>query len=132
MIPSGDFLYEEDIQKEEQDADLIWKIEGDRMRGTRNKLEAVVQSVKKRLDTEADVYEIYSENYGLKTLDLVGKDADYAALTLKRRIEESLKFDKRVLNITFIESTVQERVIALSFEIICIYGSFEIERSFKI
>lgn len=134
MIPVNDFLYENENPDKvnEKEPDLAWKIEKDRMQGKVDKLNAVIQSSIKRLNTENGVYEIYSENYGLKTVDLVGKDKDYAVITLKRRITESLLFDERILTVDFLESVVNERKITLYFEVLSIYGSFNLERSLKI
>lgn len=134
MIPVNDFLYENENPDKvnEKELDLAWKIEKDRMQGKVDKLNAVIQSSIKRLNTENGVYEIYSENYGLKTVDLVGKDKDYAVITLKRRITESLLFDERILTVDFLESVVNERKITLYFEVLSIYGSFNLERSLKI
>lgn len=134
MIPVNDFLYENENPDKVngKEPDLAWKIEKDRMQGRVDKLNAVIQSSIKRLNTENGVYEIYSENYGLKTVDLVGKDKDYAVLTLKRRITESMLFDERILTVNFLESIVNERKITLCFEVLSIYGSFNLERSLKI
>ena len=134
MIPGNDFLYENENPDKvnEKEPDLAWKIEKDRMQGKVDKLHAVIQSSIKRLNTENGVYEIYSENYGLKTVDLVGKDKDYAVITLKRRITENLLFDERILTVDFLESVVNERKITLYFEVLSIYGSFNLERSLKI
>ena len=134
MIPGNDFLYENENPDKvnEKEPDLAWKIEKDRMQGKVDKLNAVIQSSIKRLNTENGVYEIYSENYGLKTVDLVGKDKDYAVITLKRRITENLLFDERILTVDFLESVVNERKITLYFEVLSIYGSFNLERSLKI
>ena len=134
MIPVNDFLYENENPDKvnEKEPDLIWKIAKGRMQGKVDNLNAVIQSSIKRLNTESEVYEIYSENYGLKTVDLVGKDIDYALLTLKRRISESLSNDERVKNISFMDAEVIKRRIKLKFEVSSIYGSFELERSLKV
>lgn len=134
MIPVNDFLYEDESVNEDNKVqpDLAWKIAEGRISGKVDKLSAVIQAAVKRLNTESGVYEIYSENYGLKTVDLVGKDKDYAVLTLKRRITESMLFDERILTVDFLESVVNERKITLYFEVLSIYGSFNLERSLKI
>lgn len=134
MIPVNDFLYENENSDKVngKEPDLIWKIEKDRIQGRVDKLNAVIQSSIKRLNIESGVYEIYSKNYGLKTVDLVGKDKDYAVLTLKRRITESMLFDERILTVDFLKSVVNERKITLYFEVLSIYGSFNLERSLKI
>lgn len=134
MIPVNDFLYEDESVNEDNKVqpDLAWKIAEGRIAGKVDKLSAVIQAAVKRLNIESGVYEIYSENYGLKTVDLVGKDKDYAVLTLKRRITESMLFDERILTVNFLESIVNERKITLCFEVLSIYGSFNLERSLKI
>lgn len=134
MIPVNDFLYENENPDKVngKEPDLAWKIEKGRMQGRVDKLNAVIQSSIKRLNTENGVYEIYSENYGLQTVDLVGKDKEYAVITLKRRITESMLFDERILTVDFLESVVNERKITLYFEVLSIYGSFNLERSLKI
>lgn len=134
MTPVNDFLYEDESVNEDNKVqpDLAWKIAEGRIAGKVDKLSAVIQAAVKRLNIESGVYEIYSENYGLKTVDLVGKDKDYAVLTLKRRITESMLFDERILTVNFLESILNERKITLCFEVLSIYGSFNLERSLKI
>nr|DAR07488.1 MAG TPA: Protein of unknown function (DUF2634) [Caudoviricetes sp.] len=134
MIPVNDFLYEdESVNKDDKkNPDLAWKIAEGRIAGKVDKLSAVIQAAIKRLNTESGIYDIYLENYGLKTLDLIGKDIDYSVITLKRRISQSLMLDDRILNIDFLNTDINDRAITLYFEVQSIYGGFELERRLKV
>ena len=58
--------------------------------------DALQQSIYKRLLTEAAVFPIYSEGYGLRFLDLVAQERGVIESELRRRIEETLLRDDRI------------------------------------
>lgn len=58
------------------------------------------QAIFKLLNTEKYKYPIYSASYGAELQELIGMPADYVRIDLKRRIEESLMQDDRIISIT--------------------------------
>lgn len=78
-------------------------------------IDALRVSVERILNTERYRHIIYSWSYGIEIEDLYGMPHDYVALELKRRIEEALKQDDRVLAVEGYEydrGTVRFRIIS--------------------
>ena len=67
-----------------------------RVRGTVDELKAMQQAVLMILATEQGEHGIYGTDYGLKTVDLIGKPYTYATNELQRRIKEALLQDDRI------------------------------------
>lgn len=132
-IPVTDILLKEEFEeKKERQPDLAWKIGGGRMCGLVDGIEAVKQAAWKRLETEAGVYDIYPESYGLKTVDLIGDEVDYAITTLKRRIAETLMRDDRILWVSDFTQSELKRKITLTFKVNSVYGDFELGKVVQI
>ena len=71
-------------------------IDQQRVRGTTDERDAVLQAVYLILNVERYAYPIYSRNYGSELSDLIGKPKDYAMSEMKRRITEALLQDDRI------------------------------------
>ena len=93
--------------------------------------EAVSQAVFKRLITDRAVYDIYSENYGLKVNDLIGLSEAMIRSELQRRITETLLEDERVLAVTDFNFKRQEDMLLVTFTANTIYGSLNVEREYE-
>lgn len=93
-------------------------------------IEAVKQAVFLMLATEENYSEIYKE-YGIKTVDLIGRDFNYVISELKRRIEECLIKDERIKEVNNFEFYNNSDELLLKFNVITIYGDFETEGVFK-
>ena len=63
-------------------------IDQQRVRGTTDERDAVLQAVYLILNVERYAYPIYSRNYGSELSDLIGKPKDYAMSEMKRRTTE--------------------------------------------
>jgi len=92
--------------------------------------EAIRQAILKRLMTDAGVYEIYSDDYGLKVNDLIGLSPGIVRSEIERRITETLLRDDRITAVTNFESTVTGDEMTLSFIVTTIYGIIAVERGY--
>ena len=94
---------------------------------------AMKQAVYKILHTERYKYEIYDWNYGIEFADLFGRAKAYAYPELKRRITEALLSDKRILSVeNFKLERGKKNIVAISFMVNTIFGSFETDKEVNI
>lgn len=88
--------------------------------------EAVMQFIKKVLNTSKYAYEIYDWYYGNELLTLVGMPYDYIVVEAPRIIEEALLVDDRI---TYIDQWSFKKVavdaIEISFLVHTIYGNIK-------
>ncbi|WNY26184.1 DUF2634 domain-containing protein [Methanolapillus millepedarum] len=87
--------------------------------------EAVEQMVYKRLLTEKYIYAIYDWDWGLQTNDLYGRQVDYVASELKRRIPDELYKDERITNVYNFKFENTKTNVHVTFNVDSIYGEFE-------
>ncbi len=86
-------------------------------------LEAMKQVIYKILSTERYNNIIYSWDYGLETLDLIGEPYDYVCATLIDRIREALLQDERICDVTGFNFTPGgKHGVLVSFNVITIFG----------
>lgn len=104
-----------------------YRIQGNRVVGTVDNVEAVRQAVIKILQTERYSTPIYSGNYGLGLAPLIGKDFGYVKSELKRRLIDALKSDTRVQSV---DSVVITKVgldsLHVELTVTTIQGSFSL------
>lgn len=103
-----------------------------RTRGLIDNFEATKQAVILLLATEQGEHRIYSADYGLQIMDLVGKPFHYAANELQRRIKETLLKDDRITAVHSFKSTHQDDELSMRFTVETIYGSFQGEKEVMI
>ena len=103
--------------KEDEDSDEEYFI-GNKI----DDLEALKQSIYLQLSIEADQYVIYTHKYGLKTLDLIGKNYQYVISVLPNRIRETLKRDDRITDVTDFTFSVERNKVFITFTVKSIYG----------
>lgn len=131
LLPTTD-PYLEDIPKEKE-PDVCHRITKNRLIGEIDQLSSVKQACFCRLATEKRIHEIYSDNYGIQTFDLIGKDYSYTASELMRRITEALKEDDRITDVTDFDITrPAKNSINLAFVVKTIYGAIPYEYTAKI
>ena len=109
---------------------LTYKLDTDKKRiiGKIDNQEAIIQTVKKILNTERYAYVIYSSQYGSELENLIGKDYDFIVSDLERTINEALSVDERITSIsdfTITKSGVDS--LLASFNVNSIYGTDRIE-----
>ncbi|MFA9462921.1 MAG: DUF2634 domain-containing protein [Velocimicrobium sp.] len=89
-------------------------------------MQALKQSIYKILSTQQYEYPIYSFDYGINLESLIGKEAAYVKVELKRRIKECLLQDKRVQDVTDFVFDVGEDTICATFKVVSMYGEITI------
>lgn len=129
MIPET--LNEEnliDIEEYESPPSLTYRLDftNRRIIGKVDGKEAVMQFIKKVMDTSKYAYEIYDWYYGNELLTLVGMSYDYIVVEAPRIIEEALLVDDRI---TYIDQWSFKKVavdaIEISFLVHTIYGNIK-------
>ena len=128
MIPQVEYELGEDYEFEEIPSET-YKILTDKKRiiGKCDDLEAVKQAVYLMLNTERYQYIIYSENYGVELMDLIGEPIPYVLPELKRRIAECLTQDDRIDSVDSFEFEVNKKTVHCTFTVHSNIGSFESE-----
>ena len=61
--------------------------------------DAIIQAVKKILNTERYAYVIYSSQYGVELDRLIGQDYDFIVSDIKRTLAEALLVDNRIISL---------------------------------
>lgn len=128
MIPQTDFELEADFEIEEIPSETF-KILTNKKRiiGKCDDLDAVKQAVYLMLNVERYQYVIYSENYGVELMDLIGQPIPYVLPELKRRITECLTQDDRIDSVDGFEFEVNKQFVHCTFTVHSNIGSFESE-----
>ncbi|MDE7309818.1 MAG: DUF2634 domain-containing protein [Lachnospiraceae bacterium] len=134
MIPSTSGFLKQDFEIEEQPSKTYrMDLNGDSVRGFCDELEAVKQAVFRILNTERYQYVIYSENYGIETLDLYGEPVTWVCTELERRITEALTVDSRITEVTDFEyETGTKKMLHVSFTVHTVYGDIFAEKEVNI
>ena len=99
-----------------------------RVRGTTDERDAVLQSVYLILNVERYAYPIYSRNYGSELAELIGKPKDYAMSEMKRHISEALLQDDRITGLSGWEFEAGRKSVQVRFTVHTIYGDVEAEK----
>ena len=129
MIPET--LNEEnliDIEEYESPPSLTYRLDftNRRIIGKIDDKEAVIQFIKKVLETDKYAYAIYDWYYGNELLTLAGMPYDYIVVEAPRIIEEALLVDDRI---TYIDQWSFKKVavdaIEISFLVHTIYGDIK-------
>lgn len=107
-------------------------IDRQRVRGTTDGRDAVLQAVYLILNVERYAYPIYSRNYGSELSDLIGKPRDYAMSEMKRRITEALLQDDRITGLSGWEFEPGRKSVRASFVVHTIYGDVEASKEVDI
>ncbi len=97
-------------------------IDKNRVRGTTDEQDAVIQAVYLILNVERYAYPIYTRNYGSELTDLIGKPKAYAMSEIKRRITEALTQDDRIESVDSWEFETGRRQVTARFTVHTIYG----------
>ena len=117
-----------DIEEFETPPSLTYRLDfvNRRIIGKVDDKEAVLQFIKKVLDTNKYAYEIYDWYYGNELLALVGQSYDYIAVEAPRIVEEALLVDDRI---TYIDSWSFKKIsvdtMEISFLVHTIYGDIK-------
>lgn len=126
MIPKIENINIGDEIEIVEEPTYTWKIEGNRVAGYTDEIEAMEQAIYLILNTERYKHEIYDWNYGVELADLFGKDKAYVYSELKRRIKEALMTDSRIMDVSNFEFENPDRdTIHARFTVHTIFGDIE-------
>lgn len=131
MIPAVNNLATvEDVTLPSKDYKL--NMESNCINGYVDDLEAMRQVVFKILNTERYRYIIYSWDYGIELEDLYGESVAYVCSELKRRINEALEVDDRIIGTENFEFEIGKGVVTAKFTVNTVFGDVDAERRVEI
>jgi hypothetical protein len=103
-------------------------IEGNKVYGQIDNLEAMKQAIYLMLNIERYEYLIYSWNFGIETSDLFGKSITSVMVELERRITEALLQDTRIISVGNFEFSRERKKVLCKFRVKTIFGDVESEK----
>jgi hypothetical protein len=130
MIPNINLLLT-DIQ-EYQYGNKTYKIklspdDNDSIDGFVNDLDAIKQAIYLIFNTERYAYNIYSWNYGIELVDLIGQPFSFVVAVLPKRIEDALKQDDRIEEVKDFNFTRQKNKLYTTFTVVTNVGEIQSE-----
>jgi phage baseplate assembly protein W len=133
MIPNVTDDLQVDFQFQEQSSRTFkLNINQNSIGGFVDELEAMKQVIYLILNIERYEHIIYSWNYGIELVDLIGQPISFVIPELKRRITEALMQDSRITNVSnFVFQTSRNKVHA-TFTVSTIFGEIQAERGVNI
>jgi hypothetical protein len=133
MIPKvGDDLQADFDFENEPSKTFKLNINQNIIAGFVDELEAMKQVIYLILNIERYENIIYSWNYGIELVDLIGQPISFVIPEIKRRITEALLQDSRITGVSnFSFKNTRNKVIA-SFTVSTIYGELQAERGVNI
>lgn len=96
-------------------------------------LEALRQSIRRMLMTERFAMTIYDHRYGIEFQELVGQDMSLIQVDIQRRIQEALLEDDRIKQVTNFSTSVSNKsILEVTFEVVTIFGTTQMEVEYEI
>lgn len=131
MIPNIEILTtdieEVEYPTETYNIEVRTELEKDRINGYTDDLDAIRQAIYLILNTERYEFIIYSWDYGIELLDLIGKPMSYVMSELPRRIKEALTQDKRILDVVDFEFEKNKKKLHTTFKVVTEVGDISSE-----
>lgn len=103
-----------------------------RIKGITEAADALLQAVYLILSVERYQYPIYSYNYGVELVDLVGQPKDFVMAEVKRRITEALTCDDRISRVDNWEFEISGSVITVTFTVHSEYGDIITQKELNV
>lgn len=100
-------------------------IDKGRIKGMTDEADAMIQAIYLILSVERYQYPIYSRNYGVELVDLIGMPKDYVMSEVKRRITEALTQDDRINSVDGWSFETTKNAVIVTFTVHTIYGDVE-------
>lgn len=123
MIPSINILTEKITEKTYPSKTYQISLNNNRLGGYCDDLDAIKQAVYLILSTERYQSLIYSWDYGVELIDLIGKPMPYVLSELPRRIKEALTQDNRISDVTDFEFDKQGKKLYVKFTVVSNVGN---------
>lgn len=109
-----------------------FEIEANRIRGTTDEQDAMIQAIYLMLNTERYQYPIYSWNYGVELTELIGQPVDYVLPELERCISEALLQDDRITGVDSFDFSVAGKKVTCTFRVTTIFGEVKVTKEVSI
>ena len=90
-------------------------------------LDAIKQAIYLILSTERYQYIIYSWDYGVELVDLIGKPMPYVMAEVPRRVKEALIQDDRIEDVVDFEFTKKGKQLHVKFTVVSNIGNIPTE-----
>lgn len=123
MIPTINVLTQEITETKYPSRTYGIAVENNRIDGYIDDLEAIKQTVYLILSSERYKHIIYSWDYGVELLDLIGKPMPYVMSELPRRIKDALTQDDRIVDVTSFEFEKSKNKLHTTFTVITNIGN---------
>lgn len=127
MIPSINILTEEITEPVYPSKTYKIVFDKDRIKGYTTELDAIIQAVYLILSTERYQYIIYSWDYGVELIDLIGKPMPYVMAEVPRRITEALTQDNRIEDVVDFEFETKGKKLYVKFTVVSNIGNIPTE-----
>ena len=127
MIPSTSILTEKITERKYPTKTYKINIDKNRINGYTDELDAVIQAVYLILSTERYQYVIYSWDYGVELVDLIGKPMPYVVSELPRRISEALTQDNRIDSVVDFKFETHSKKLLVTFTVVSKIGNIPTE-----
>ncbi len=124
MIPNVNILTEEITKVNYPSRTYKINLDKDRISGYTDDLDAIKQAIYLILSTERYQHIIYSWDYGVELLDLIGKPIPYVMSELPRRIKDALIQDDRISDVVDFEFQKVGKKLNVTFKVITTLGNF--------
>lgn len=98
-----------------------------RINGFIDDLESVKQAIYLILSTERYAYVIYSWDYGIELVDLIGKPIPYCMSEIPRRVTEALLVDNRIEDVIDFEFEQKGKKLHTTFTVVTNVGNISSE-----
>ena len=105
----------------------IDETETGRIDGYTDGLDAIVQAIYLILSTERYQHIIYSWDYGVELLTLIGKPMSYVIAELPRRITEALMTDNRIKEVSDFQFEKRGKQLHTTFNVVTDIGTISTE-----
>ena len=99
----------------------------EKIQGFVEEIEALKQSIAKRLSTQKFDYPVYSFNYGVDWRSLLGQSPEYYRPEAKRMIEEALLQDDRIIELSNFQFEFGFISCRISFDVQSVFGNYKQE-----
>lgn len=133
MIPTNDILNATIVKKEYKNKNYKMYINDLYINNYIDNFQAMEQIIYKILNTERYNYIIYSWNYGVELMDLIGKSYLYVCVESERRIKEALLQDDRITSVYNFEfEQIEKDAILIEFQVTTIFGDIAITKAVTI
>lgn len=127
MIPNLNILTEEITEQTYPNRTYRIIFDKDRIDGYVDDLESIKQAVYLILSTERYEFIIYSWDYGVELVDLIGKPIPYVMSELPRRIQEALTQDNRIDDVVDFEFEQHGKKLHTTFTVVTNVGNIPTE-----